>query len=398
MKHGIPSRTIVLALTLVIVSFAGLPAFNNLDDIAVIRNDITTRRASSADKSGGNFDFTSIKAGETKEIFNAAGAGKITHIWITFKHGSPVECYRRKTVIRMYWDGENSPSVEAPIADFFGQGWGEQYNYASLPLSASPTDGRSFVCYFPMPFGDGARITIENQAEKDIPYFFFYIDYEKHSSMPDEMGRFHAWWNTEFTVPSPDDSVTGKNDTGERNYLVLDAVGSGQFVGVNYFVNNPTPVWYGEGDDLFLIDGESWESGLKGTGTEDYFNTAWCPRQRIEHPYFGLIRINDGGEFDFKGRSHFYRFHIQDPIRFKKSLVFSIEHGKNNEQALEIATVAYWYQSEPHKPFPTLPSVEKRIPRPVIGPWGWEIYDWYKAWREKNGDRLDLWGNEKLDN
>ena len=95
------------------------------------------------------------------------------------------------------------------------------------------------------------------------------------------------------------------------------------------------------------------------------------------------------------GRTHFYRFHIQDPIRFNRSLRFSIEHGKNNEQALEIATVAYWYQTEPHKVFPPMKPVAERMPRPLIGSYGRDIYEWYKAWREKKGNRLDLWGNER---
>ena len=386
-----------VAIIINAISFVNVAAQGpgDLDGLTRIRTDVLTKRVSSTDITGGNWDFKPIKAGETREIFNVKGAGKITHIWITFKHGVPVECFRRKTVLRMYWDGEKNPSVESPIGDFFGQGWGEQYNYVSLPLAASPKDARSFVCYFPMPFSDGARIAIENQAEADIPYFFFYIDYEEHKSMPTDIGRFHAWWNTEFTVPSPTDSVNGKNTTGDRNYLVMDAEGAGHYVGINYFVSNPTPVWYGEGDDLFVIDGAPWEKAIKGTGTEDYFNTSWCPQQRVEHPYYGLVRINEDTYEQFMGRTHFYRFHIQDPIRFNKSLRFSIEHGKNNEQALELATVAYWYQTEPHKPFPPMKPVEERMPRSLIGSYGWDIYEWYKAWREKKGNRLDLWGNER---
>jgi len=144
-------RTIVIfALVAAIntISFSNVMAqgLGDLDALTRIRKDVLTKRASSTDITGGNWDFVPIKAGETREILNVKGAGKITHIWITFKHGVPVECFRRKTILRMYWDGETNHSVESPIGDFFGQGWGEQYNYVSLPLAASPKDARSFVC------------------------------------------------------------------------------------------------------------------------------------------------------------------------------------------------------------------------------------------------------------
>ncbi|MBT4511079.1 MAG: DUF2961 domain-containing protein, partial [Chloroflexi bacterium] len=236
-------------------------SFSGLRELVEINKDIKSKRISSYDRSGGNQDYLPINAGETREIFAAEGAGIITHIWVTINHNDKPYS-RRNVILRMYWDGEESPSVESPIGDFFGQGWGEFYEYISLPLCAAPKEGKSMVSYFPMPYGNGARITIENDTEEDIPNFYYYVDYEEHKSIPENTGRFHAWWNHEVTeaadegenewelITTPD---TGKNVTGDKNYLFMEAEGAGHFVGVNYYVNSPTPMWYGEGDDMFFI-------------------------------------------------------------------------------------------------------------------------------------------------
>ena len=139
----------------------------------------------------------------------------------------------------------------------------------------------------------------------------------------------------------------------------------GHYVGVNYYVDCPSPMWYGEGDDMFFIDGERWPSSLHGTGTEDYFNTSWSPNVLFQHPYFGYARVNSGS--GWLGRTHVYRFHLSDPVYFERSLRFSIEHGHDNNLTLDLSTVAYWYQAEPHKTFPAFPSRESRKPKPRIG-------------------------------
>jgi len=348
--------------------FSGLLQAQNICDlkeIVKIKKNVLSRRISSYDYNGGNRDYLLVKAGATVEIFKVEGAGVITHIWFTINHQD--ELSRRNVILRMYWDGETVPSVQSPIGDFFGQGWGEFYNYASLPLAAGPRDGRAMVCYFPMPFSDGARITIENDSKFDIPAFFFYIDYEEHEAVGEDVGRFHAWWNHQLAEAAPEGKIdwetmapTPNNTTGEYNYLFMETNGAGHFVGVNYYVNSPAPGWFGEGDDMFFIDGEAWPSTLHGTGTEDYFNTSWCPKEFYQHPYFGLIRVNR--ETGFTGRTHYYRFHLLDPVRFNKSLRATIEHGHNNSLTLELASVAYWYQTEPHKPFPQLESRQARRP------------------------------------
>lgn len=149
-------------------------------------------------------------------------------------------------------------------------------------------------------------------------------------------------------------------------------------------------MWYGEGDDMWNIDGEVWPFSLHGTGTEDYFCSSWCPKEIFMHPYFGYPRVNN--DVGWMGRTHCYRFHIQDPILFRKSLRGSIEHGHANNMIEEIASVAYWYQKEPHKVLAPLAAANDRIPRPGIGVS--EIHRWRAAWREKNDNQI-LWGNEK---
>jgi hypothetical protein len=169
----------------------------------------------------------------------------------------------------------------------------------------------------------------------------------------------------------------------------VDAEGEGHYVGVNYYVNSPSPMWYGEGDDMWQIDGEEWPYSLHGTGTEDYFNSSWCPKEVYMHPFFGYPRVNDN--IGWLGKTHCYRFHVQDPIIFKNSLKGTIEHGHANNMTLEIATVAYWYQKEPHKPFPAMVSAEERKPRKDID--FIDIHKWRDAWRKaREYDRL--WGNE----
>lgn len=357
--------------------------------------DLKTKRISSYDRTGGNRDFIRIESGETKSIAEIEGAGIIKHIWITISCQDPM--IRRNAVLRMYWDGEENPSVESPLGDFFGQGWGEKYNYISLPLAAAPKGGNALNSYFPMPFGNGARITVENQSDKPISSFYYYIDYEEHPSIGADIGRFHAWWNREITEPADgtenewaciEDEYSNPSD--KENFLFADIEGKGHFVGVNYYVDNPGPMWYGEGDDMWLVDGEPWPGSLHGTGTEDFFNSSWSPNEIYQHPYFGYARVND--LIGWMGRTHCYRFLLDDPIYFNKSLRASIEHGHANCLTLDISSVSYWYQTEPHKIYPVFPPKEKRQNMPTVGVT--DVHRWRHSWREARG-KGTLWGNEK---
>lgn len=367
--------------------------YSPMGGLAKLRS-FKTRRISSFDKTGGNGDCIVIKEGETKSIAEIDGAGIIKHIWITINCDDAM--LRRNAIIRMYWDGEENPSIEAPIGDFFGQGWGENYNFISLPLAAAPAEGKALNSYFPMPFGNGARVTIENQSDMPIKSFYYYIDYEVHDSIGPETGRFHAWWNREITEPVTGDENEWnqlgpevKNTTGDDNYLFADIKGRGHFVGVNYYVDNPGPMWYGEGDDMWFIDGEPWPGSLHGTGTEDFFNSSWCPNEIYMHPYFGYAKVPK--KLGWMGRTHCYRFFLEDPITFEESLRSTIEHGHANGLTLDISSVAYWYQTEPHKVFPALLPKEKRQNMPNVDLI--EVHKWRHAWRESKGKGI-LWGNE----
>lgn len=365
-----------------------------IDGIYLSKN-VRTKRVSSFDRTGGNKDRISLSPGEVRTIAEIGGPAVIRHIWLTLSSKDPM--IRRNLILRMFWDGEESPSVEAPVGDFFGQGWGEEYLFVSLPLAAAPAGGRGLCCYFPMPFRKSARIELENQSDIELRGLYFYIDYEEDGPLPENAEYFHAWWNRELTEPEDgreqefdEKGNEHKNISGDGNYLFTDAVGKGKFVGVNLYIDSPTARWPGEGDDLFLIDGERWPGSLHGTGTEDFFNMAWCPNERYTHPYFGCARIP--GTIGWLGRTHYYRFFIEDPICFEKSLSASIEHGHANTLTLDLSSVAYWYQTEPHRPFPAFPPKELRQNMKPIGLE--DIHSWRAAWRGERGGGA-LWGNER---
>lgn len=359
-----------------------------------------TRRESSYDRTGGNDDWITVPAGKKATLLDIEDSGKVTHIWITMLAEKDPHM-RRNMVVRMFWDGQEHPSVEAPIGDFFGQGWALNYNFTSLPLAAAPREGMALVSYFPMPFGAGARIEVENQSDQDCERFYYYVDYELGETGEDE-GRFHAWYNHELTGIEAsdgkenawiDDSPDPKNPSDKDNYLFCEIEGEGHFVGVNFFVHSPSPPWPGEGDDMFIVDGAPWP-GLHGTGTEDYFNTSWGPDEHYLHPYFGIAyapgKNNNDPRYGWIGRMHYYRFHLEDPIRFQKSLRASIEHGHANGLVLDLSSVAYWYQRTPSKPLPPLASVTDRKPKPLTRVEA--IHRWRHQWLGNN-EQKDRWGD-----
>jgi D-arabinan exo alpha-(1,3)/(1,5)-arabinofuranosidase (non-reducing end) len=361
----------------------------NLSDLARLR-DYKSRRLSSWDRTGGNADYVRIPSGERISLGEAKGAGIVKHIWMTMTSLGREKHELRQTVLRMFWDGEASPSVEVPIGDFFGVGFGLRRNFVSLPLQMSPQDGLAFNCWFPMPFADGARFEVENQGERER-ILFFYIDYEEHRAIDGDLARFHAWWNrsnptagtareqgyTRKDYKLDDQRPVGagfgvdgpwkeSNLSGARNYVILDASGTGHYVGCNLNVDvfeRQVNDWYGEGDDMIFIDGEPWPPRLHGTGTEDYFCTAFCPKQEFSAPYHGITVYSGNEAWPWGGKNSLYRFHIEDPIRFERSIRVTIETGHNNALANDYSSTAYWYQLARTDPLPPLPSVEQRIPR-----------------------------------
>lgn len=345
------------------------PLGSPLAGLAELR-EATTKRISSWDKTGGNRDCLSIEPGETALLADIKGAGSIRHIWFTI--GCQDNHYLRKLILRMFWDGEKNPSVETPVGDFFGVGHAVLKHFVSLPLTVIQGPGRAknagMNCYFPMPFASGARIEVENECQVPVGAFYYYVDYEQYDSLADNLGRFHAMWNRENPCqavkhPDPNNEI---NLTGEENYLILEAEGRGHYVGcvlnvdnINAFHQNYN--WFGEGDDMIFIDGEKWPPSCHGTGTEDYFCEAWgFPSGEYSGPYTGVSLGSD--TLEYGGKWSVYRFHIEDPVHFKKSIRVGIEHGHANDQSNDYSSVAYWYQTEPHHKFTILP-VDKRLPR-----------------------------------
>lgn len=307
------------------MNYSNIPS--SLNTLA-IKRDTKRKRVSSYDKKGGNDDRVYIRPGETFTICDIKGAGCINHIWYTLANdGFIQEKYNlRKPVLKFYWD---------------------------------------------MPFAERAHLTVVNECETTL-ILYFYIDYEEYEELPEEMLRFHALWNRELPTKGVTEKnfethrdwcFEGANLTGEKNYVLFEAAGRGHYVGCNINIHNLNSNglwdWPGEGDDMIFIDGEPWPPRLHGTGTEDYVNMAWCPRQEYSAPYHGLIL---GGEDNWKGKISYYRYHIQDPIMFDRSIKVTIEHGHDNHRSDDWSTTAYWYQTEPHVAFAEILPVDKRLP------------------------------------
>jgi hypothetical protein len=338
----------------------------------------TNHRVSSYDQTGANDDGNwknAIQPGETRTLAEIEGPAIISHIWITIN--SPESFHLKKIVMRMYWDGESTPSVETPVGDFFGLGLAEYFLYESELLSVGSQ--RSLNTFFPMPFSRSAKITVTNEGEENVKAFYYNIDYEKHESLSDDLAYFHAQyrqaapnksWTAEWTKNS-DELVNAKqNLDGGDNYVIMDAEGRGHYVGVTHSIYQNQGDWWGEGDEMIFVDGVTTPQ-ITGTGAEDYYLGAWCyggcgispfgnARPTFAYQRYGNPR--NGGD-DRGAKWMVYRFHTESPVAFNESIKVTIEHGHGNHRADNYYTVAYWYQSEPHKPFPTFPSLQERIPR-----------------------------------
>jgi hypothetical protein len=327
--------------------------------------DYVQHRASSYDRTGGNADYRAIGPGETLTLLDEPGPATISHIWITIASDDPH--HLKALVLRMYWDGEATPSVETPIGDFFGLGLADYYLYESIPLQVG--SDKALNSFFPMPFQKHARVTVTNEGAIKVGAFYFNIDYRSYKKpLPADQLYFHAQyrqatpaqgWTNQWR--SNDDPVVNdkKNLNGDGNYVWMEATGRGHFVGVTMSVLQNQDGWWGEGDDMFFIDGEATPS-INGTGSEDYFLGAW---DFGDHAFsYGLFGAPVKGSELAGSRSSVYRFHLDSPIPFTKSLRATIEHGHANHRSDNFFSVAYWYQAEPHAAFPSLPPLEQRIP------------------------------------
>jgi hypothetical protein len=329
-------------------------------------HDYVQKRSSSYDRSGANADFRAVAPGETMVVLDEVGPGVITHMWFTI--ATDESFHLKKLVLRIYWDRESTPSVEAPIGDFFGLGMGQYFLYQSTPLQVAPD--KALNSFFVMPFQKHARITVSNQGQQKVDALYFNIDYRTCAEpLAMETLYFHAQyrqaapnhgWTSEWK-DNGDPKVDKKtNLNGEDNYVWMEATGRGQFAGVSMTVFQNQDFWWGEGDDMFFVDGEKTPS-INGTGSEDYFLGAWDfgGGRSFSYPLMGAHIV---GEERAGGHSSLYRFHLDSPIPFAKSFKATIEHGHANHRSDNFYSVAYWYQTEPHAAFPALPAVEERVP------------------------------------
>jgi hypothetical protein len=295
-----------------------------------------------------------IKGGETFTLADIQGSGAIQHIWMT-----PTGNWRC-SILRIYWDDETEPSVEVPVGDFFGMGWGQYAHLNSLPITVNP--GSAFNSYWQMPFRKRARLTMQNIDEKDM-VLYYQIDYTL-TQVPADAAYFHAQFRRVNPLPF------------KQVYTLVDGIrGAGHYVGTYMAWGVHNRGWWGEGEIKFYMDGDKDFPTIAGTGTEDYFCGSYNFENRITRQYqefstayAGLHQvIKPDGVYQSQQRFGMYRWHITDPVRFKQDLRVTIQAlgWKQNSPGEylplqdDIASVVYWYQAEPHAKFPPLPSREQ---------------------------------------
>ncbi len=292
-----------------------------------------------------------IKAGELYEIANIEGPGAIKHIWMT-----PTGVWR-KTILRIYWEGSENPSVECPIGDFFASAYQDNHFAPVNSLAVCVNPGSAFNCYWEMPFRRHCRITVENMAEEDM-ILYYQIDYVL-TEIPEECAYFHAQFRRVNPLPY------------KEVYTILDGVsGWGQYVGtyMAWGVNNTG--WWGEGEIKFYLDGDQEYPTICGTGTEDYFCGSYNfdvggKYMEFSTAYAGMPKvIRPDGTYQSQQRFSLYRWHICDPIRFEQNIRVTIQAlgwrsgGRYLPLQDDISSVAFWYQTLPFDKFPPLPDAD----------------------------------------
>ena len=313
-----------------------------------------------------------LESGETITLADIEGPGIIRHIWMTVPDKTAAGSFvMRDLVLRFYWDDEETPSVECPIGDFFCNGFGERAIVNSMPICVNPTGGMN--CYFEMPFRKHAKVTLTSEHPGFIKYVFYTFNYVL-TDVPDDAMYFHARFNRERSTRRGVD------------YTVLDGVrGKGYYVGTYMALCALERYWWGEGEMKFYIDGDRDYPTQCSTGTEDYFGGAWSFGSMDEQgrmrektyctPFAGYPFYSRDDNFvnayfmsECPPMRAFYRWHVMDPILFEKDLRVELQQIGVCERGLferqdDVSSVAYWYQREPHAPFPALPGAGERWPR-----------------------------------
>jgi hypothetical protein len=318
-----------------------------------------------------NRDNSRVQPGQKKILMDVKGPGVITHIWMTFlgpephpwaKNGS---ANHQEMLLRMYWDGNERPAVETPVGDFFANSFGKRSEVISLPVAVEDAD--SYNCFWHMPFRKSARIEVLNQSEKPISLLYYNIDWIKKEHISDDTPYFYAQYRQEYPVENG------------KDYVLLDTKGKGHYVGTVLSVRTRSPSWFGEGDEKIYIDGEQ-NASIWGTGTEDYFLSAWGLKT-TSTPYFGVPYFDQWGIVG--GHTSAYRWHLTDPIVFNTGIKVTFEHygwmspdenpkyesNSWNEREDDYSSVAFWYQTgeptfearAPHARQRKLPNLDRII-------------------------------------
>ena len=318
-----------------------------------------------------NWDNFNILPGETHVLMDEQGPGVITHIWLTFLGPEPQDWAKngsadhQEMLLRMFWDGSPRPAVEAPVGDFFASCFGQRREVISLPVVVE--DGDSYNCFWRMPFRKSARIEIVNQSDKPLSLLYYNIDWIQKNKLPKDTPYFYAQYRQEYPVQHG------------KDYVILDTQGKGHYVGTVLAVRTRSPSWFGEGDEKIYVDGEK-KASIWGTGTEDYFLSAWGLK-RTSTPYFGVPFFDQWGIVG--SHTSAYRWHLNDPIVFNRGLKVTLEHfgwispDENpqhrstswNEREDDYASVAFWYQTgmptftarAPHARERRLPNLDRVI-------------------------------------
>jgi hypothetical protein len=327
-----------------------------LDSFGLARmKDYSSHRISSGNRYVlSNDDSKRIMPGQTLDMADITGPGMITHIWLTIAQNE--FAWPRLLRVRVYYDGNKTPSVDAPLGDLFAVGHGAERDVNSMMVRNS-SFGRARNSYWPMPFRKSCRITLTNEGHRLVPMFYYHVDYRSYASLPSDLAYFHAYYRQERPAHSG------------HNYTFLDIRGTGHYVGTVLSVTQTEISWFGEGDDLFYIDGAKLPQ-IYGTGTEDYFNDAWDLRD-ASGPWTGTP-IAEG---ELPGsRLSAYRWHVPDPVAFTKSIWAGIEHSgwtSNRDGSVRsgfeerpdnFSSVAYWYQKGVNQGLPEPPYGDERLP------------------------------------
>ena len=363
-------------------TFRGSPTgkrFTNAKGSSRIVYDPKADYLSDPNEESSNIDNFNVDPGKTHVLLAADGPGVITHVWLTFLGPEPQEwapegaANHQEMLLRIYYDGNPRPAVEAPVGDFFANCFGKRSPVHSLPVVVE--DGDSYNCFWRMPFRKSIKIEIVNQSDKQIRLLYYNIDWIKKASIPEDTPYFYAQYRQEYPVEQG------------KDYLILDTKGKGHYVGTVLAVRTRSPEWFGEGDEKIYIDGEKMAS-IWGTGTEDYFLSAWGLK-RCSSLYAGVPSFDQWGIVG--GHTSAYRWHINDPIVFNTGIKVTIEHfgwmsvdenakGEHtswNERQDDYSSVAFWYQTgiptftarAPHARERALPKIE----RVTVG--GKELFD-----------------------